>query len=262
MENAHEIRRLETKTDFEAVKEQALWAGLKPGMRVLDIGCGSGKTTHFLRRLTEKSGEVVGVDNSEERINYARDRYSSRNISFICKDVYSGLTELGSFDFIWVRFFLEYHKSKSPDLLASFSGLLNPGGIMCLIDLDHNSLSHYGLPGRMFRAINGCAGCLEEKADFDPYIGRKLYSFLYDLHYSEIDVRIGVHHLLFGKISGADEFNWITKVAVAAKDSGYPFEEYPGGFDEFFQECKQYLNDPRRFTYTPLISCRGRRPRE
>jgi len=262
MENADEIRRLEMKTGFSALKNQAVWAGLKPGMRVLDIGCGSGKTTRFLKTLSGEKGSVLGLDRSGERIEYAQKKYRNTGIQFVCKDVYNDLGDLGYFDFIWARFFLEYHKAKSADLVETFSRLLLPGGIMCLIDLDHNSLNHYGLPSRLFRAVNGCVRSLEERADFDPYIGRKLYSFLYDLHYRDINVHVGAHHLLFGEIHDTVEFNLITKVTVAGRDSGYSFEEYPGGYDEFYHECRKYLADPRRFTYSPLISCRGVKPSE
>ena len=53
MENNDEISRLELKTDSQSVIRQATWAGLKPGMKVADIGCGSGKTTSILRKMVE-----------------------------------------------------------------------------------------------------------------------------------------------------------------------------------------------------------------
>ncbi len=259
MENSDETRRLELKTGFEEVETQARWAGIRPGMRVADIGCGSGKTTAFLGRLVEPDGEVLGIDGSAERIAYADEQHRSEKVRFECRDIYSRLSDLGPFDFIWVRFFLEYHRARSFELVKSFSELLSAGGILCLVDLDHNSLNHYGLSARLERAIMGSAKSLEEQADWDPYIGRKLYSFLYDLGFEDIDVRVDAHHLIFGKVTSVDEFNWITKVAVAGRDSGYSFEEYEGGFEEFFQECRAFFSDPRRFTYTPVISCRGRK---
>ena len=41
-----EAIRLEVKTDPQALQRQALWCGVKPGMRVLDAGCGAGKQRH------------------------------------------------------------------------------------------------------------------------------------------------------------------------------------------------------------------------
>ena len=101
---------------------------------------------------------------------------------------------------------------------------------------------------------------LEQKADFDPYVGRKLYSYLFDLGYEEINVDFQPHHLIFGKLKEKDAYNWMKKAEVAARNSGYQFGEYDGGFDEFFEEFKHFFFSERRFTYTPVISCRGRNP--
>ena len=76
MENTEEIVRLELKTDPEAVRKQALWCGLKPGLRVLDVGCGTGKITSILHELIQPGGEILGVDYSEERIRYAKQHYA------------------------------------------------------------------------------------------------------------------------------------------------------------------------------------------
>jgi hypothetical protein len=101
---------------------------------------------------------------------------------------------------------------------------------------------------------------LETHHNFDPYAGRKLYSYLYDLQFEEIDMDLSAHHLIFGKLNKTDEFNWETKAKTAVKKSGYDFSHFPGGFDEFFDEFKAFFLNPRRFTYTPVISCRGRKP--
>ena len=257
MEHDEEIIRLELKTDKSSLERQARWAGIRPGMRVADIGCGPGKTTYFLNSLIQPNGTAVGIDASEGRIDYAQKQYAGNGIEFICKDVYGPLEDLGLFDFVWVRFFLEYHRSKSSEIVKNISNILKPGGILCLIDLDYNCLTHYGLSPKLEKTISGIMHTLEDKADFDPYCGRKLYSYLYDLGYEDIDVKLSAHHLIFGALGEIDSFNWFSKANVAAKKAGYNFEEYEGGFDEFYREFELFFNDPRRLTYTPVISCRG-----
>lgn len=260
MESDQEALRLDLKTERKALETQSLWAGLRPGMRVADIGCGSGKTTLFLQQLVRPSGRVVGVDASPLRIDHARKKYLGPGIEFLCRDFYEPLDDLGLFDFAWVRFVLEYHRAASFEIVRNVSRILKPGGILCLVDLDYNCLSHFGVSTRLEKAICGIMQALEREADFDPYVGRKLYSFLYDLGYGEIDVDLSAHHLIFGKLRGVDDFNWSKKVELAASRSGYRFEEYPGGYDEFLEECRMFFADPRRFTYTPIIACRGRKP--
>jgi len=260
MEHDEEAFRLELKTSIHVVERQALWAGLLPGMRVADIGCGPGKTTSVLRRLVAPQGAAVGIDLSQERINFARTNYAEEGLKFVCRDVLESLEDLGKFDFVWVRFFLEYFRTSAFKIVKNLTSILNSGGILCLVDLDHNCLNHYGMSQRLERTMHALLQKLEDDADFDPYVGRKLYSFLYDLGYGNINVDVSSHHLITGNLNDIDEVNWKKKVQVASKKSGYDFLEYAGGFEEFEEEFDSFFRDPRRFTYTPVICCRGKKP--
>jgi hypothetical protein len=181
-------------------------------------------------------------------------------LQFILRDIREDLSDLGTFDFVWIRFVLEYYRSNYFELVSHITDILEPGGTICLIDLDYNCLTHFGLPQRLETALHGIRKRLEDKADFDPYVGRKLYTVLYDLGYENIDVALEAHHLIFGELNEIDEFNWTKKAEEGGRKSGYSFEGYQGGYDEFFQEFKEAFNNPRRFTYTPVIICKGNRP--
>jgi len=85
MESEEESLRLDIKTDPGAVEEQARWAGVVPGMRVVDLGCGAGRTTHILHRLVQPGGEVVGIDHSQPRIDYAVEHYSENGIFYVLR---------------------------------------------------------------------------------------------------------------------------------------------------------------------------------
>jgi SAM-dependent methyltransferase len=261
MEGDQEALRLDVKTDANTVEKQALWAGIKPGMRVADIGCGSGKTTFHLNRLAQPKGQTIGVDFAGQRIEYAKTHYKDEGIEYFTADIRDSLDDLGRFDFIWVRFVLEYFLKESFDIAKNISRILNSGGILCLIDLDCNCLRHFGLPERLDRATAGLMKCLENNCNFDPYVGVKLYSFLYDLGFKDIDVDLSPHNLIFGELKENDKFNWVKKAEIAGRNSGYPFEEYDGDFDAFLEEFKIFYRDPRIFTYTPLIACRGVKPK-
>lgn len=260
MENAEEALRLDIKTDTSVVEKQALWAGIKVGMCVADIGCGSGKTTSILYKLVQPGGVAIGVDGSEKRIEYAKEHYGVKGIEFRCKDIPGILKDLGMFDFVWVRFLLEYYRSNSFDIVKNISEIVKPGGILCLVDLDHNCLSHFGLSPRLERTVFAIMKHLEEKVNFDPYMGRKLYSFLYDLDYQDIDIDVTAHHLIYGELKDTDAFNWMKKFEVVSRKINFHFEEYKGGYEEFLGEFNRFFADPRRFTYTPVIYCRGRKP--
>lgn len=260
MESDEETLRLDLKTDVKLIEKQARWAGIKPGMRVADLGCGSGKTTSVLHHLTQPGGSALGVDISKKRIDCARENYRGKGIDFTEGNILQPMDHLGTFDFIWVRFVLEYYLANSFDIVKNISKMLKPGGILCLIDLDNNCLNHHDLSERLKKTITATIDALQKKANFDPYVGKKLYSFLYDLNYRDIDVDIAAHHLIWGEMKESDAFNWLKKVEVAPRKINYPFDEYEGGYEEFLEECKKFITDPRRFTYSPIICCRGVKP--
>ncbi len=261
MEDQEEGLRLEIKTDPEALRKQAAWCGVVPGLRVLDVGCGPGKTSTILYDLVQPGGEVVGIDFSEQRISRARERYGSRSgLSFDVHDFTKPIEYKGHFDLIWVRFVLEYHLLQSRNIVRILTEGLRPGGLLCLIDLDCNCLNHYELPSGLEKILFKLMDKLQAEFDFDPYAGRKLYSHLYDLGYQDIQVDLTAHHLFYGEIGAQDVFNWIKKVEITTRKAGELFEDYPGGGEAFFQDFRTFFLDPRRFTYSPLILCKGRKP--
>jgi len=261
MENPEENLRLERKTREKSVRAQASWCGVKPGMRILDAGCGPGKTTALLHHLIQPGGSILGVDYSEKRIRYAKGKYGNDlGIDFQLHDLRDPLKDMGAFDLIWARFVLEYNRKESLDIVRHLTSALKPGGCVCLIDLDYNCLSHYKLPDKMEPIILKIASALERNFNFDPFIGRKLYSYLYDLGYNHIEVDIMPHHLFYGKIGENDIFNWQKKIEMAITTEKALINEYPGGTERFAEDFKRFFTDPRRFTYTPLIICKGTKP--
>lgn len=261
MESDAEEKRLDIKTDPEVLKVQARWCGIGPGARVLDIGCGPGKTTALLHDLVGPDGEAVGVDLSEKRINYARETYSNRpGIKFYIKDFSLPMNEIGSFDFIWIRFVLEYYRDGAVDIIRNVSANLKPGGWLCLLDLDYNGLNQWGMQAIMEEIIVKAMRRVQNTYNFDPFIGRKLYSYLYDEGFQDIKLNLMAHHLIYGELNERDEFNWMKKIEIGMEKAPDIFESYPGGSRKFLNDFMTFFRDPRRFTYTPLIICRGRKP--
>ena len=53
-------------------------AGIRPGMRVLDLGCGAGDVSFVAASLVGPDGSVVGVDSSPDALARARLRAAQR----------------------------------------------------------------------------------------------------------------------------------------------------------------------------------------
>jgi ubiquinone/menaquinone biosynthesis C-methylase UbiE len=258
MENDDEIQRLEIKTKTTVVEAFARQAGLGPGMRVVDAGCGPGLTTSVLASVVGTSGSATGFDLSEARIERAKERHGGDGIEFHVRDFLQPIEDLGNFDFVWSRFTLEYYKAQCFDIAANLSTIVREGGVLCLIDLDYNCLSHYGMSQRLENAFESAVKQLEIKANFDPYAGRKLYSHLYRLGYRDIQVDAGAHHLIYGDLLEADEYNWGKKLEVLARKLHIDLPGYSGP-QEFQEDFMEFFHDPSRFTYTPVIAAWGRK---
>ena len=56
-------------------------AGIRPGMRVLDLGCGVGDAAFVAADLVGPDGYVVGVDRSAEALARARIRAEQRGLA-------------------------------------------------------------------------------------------------------------------------------------------------------------------------------------
>ena len=261
MENEEEKDRLEMKTDPSVLRKQAEWCGVKPGQRLLDLGCGPGKTTAILYDLIQPGGSILGLDGSEERIAHAKSRYGNKpGMEFAVHDIRRPLNGFGTFDAVWVRFVLEYYREQSRDIVGNIAHSLNPGGSLYLLDLDHNCLSHHELPPPMAKIVPEIIRRLEDVYNFDAYAGRKLYAHLFDLGFEKIEVGVMAHHVIYGEIRDVDNYNWTRKIEVTASRLADLFDTYPGGYQRFLADFRNYFHDPRRFTYTPLIMAKGSRP--
>lgn len=137
--SAAETRRLQEQGQFYAPATRRLFAaaGLAPGMRVLDIGCGAGDVSLLAAELVGPAGAVVGVDKDGAILEAARARAASAglaNVSFVPGDL-ADLALDGRFDALVGRFVLMY----LPDPAATLRALrprLRPGAIVACLEFD------------------------------------------------------------------------------------------------------------------------------
>jgi SAM-dependent methyltransferase len=82
-------------------------AALRPGERVIDVGCGCGQSTLEISRRVGPRGAVVGIDVSAVMLERARQRAGvegARNASFLEADAQTHGFEADSFDLLYSRF--------------------------------------------------------------------------------------------------------------------------------------------------------------
>ena len=74
--------------------------GLKPGMHVLDAGCGSGEALNWLLSEVSPAGRVVGIDLAAAHVAAAR-RQAAPGIQIYQADLFDDLFDPASFDLVW-----------------------------------------------------------------------------------------------------------------------------------------------------------------
>ena len=174
--NDRELSRLERQGAAAQEVEREIWvkAGLRPGMRVLDLACGPGTISCALAEFVE-DGEVVGVDLSEQMIATARCRQEAtgvHNLQFHCGDVYSLDAALGQFDFVYSRFLFQH--LREPILaLDNICRVLKPGGTLCVLDVDDSWLTFVPRESS-FQEFTHLAVEGQKEKGGDRHIGRKL----------------------------------------------------------------------------------------
>ncbi len=166
-----------------------LRAGLKPGMRVADIGCGIGTISCWIAEQVGVDGTVTGVDVSADQVATARRRADAAgidNVTFTVASAYDTELEAEGFDLVFCRFVL-MHLQRPEEALQEMRGLLRPGGILVVEDGDftalfcHPPLAAFDRCMELYRVAGAQHG-----ADFE--IGRKLFALVRSVGFRAADV--------------------------------------------------------------------------
>ncbi|WKV87265.1 class I SAM-dependent methyltransferase [Pseudomonas sp. B21_DOA] len=110
-------------------------AGIGEGMRILDVGCGSGDVAFLLCDLVGRSGEIISVDHDADSIAIARQRITGHALTFLEGDLLELPDSIATFDAIVGRRVLMYQR----DAVATIRALakcLRPGGLMVFQEHD------------------------------------------------------------------------------------------------------------------------------
>ena len=107
-------------------------ARIRPGHRVLDLGCGTGNPTLLLARAVGQSGEVIGLDLAAEMLSVAREKAQQQritNISFHQKDISNLAYGVNQFDAVTSRFCLMF-LPEIPKAMAEIARVLKPNAFV------------------------------------------------------------------------------------------------------------------------------------
>lgn len=161
---------------YDSDTEHALFrAGLRPGMRVLDVGCGPGDVSIIAARLVGPTGTVLGVDAAGEMVEMARNRAAGRGLSWarFAQTAIGDIALDQPVDAVIGRLIL-MHLPDPAASLRRLAGLVRPGGLIAFCESDLDSVrSVPDVP--LFRAVTDGIGEAFRAMGLDTGFGMKLH---------------------------------------------------------------------------------------
>jgi ubiquinone/menaquinone biosynthesis C-methylase UbiE len=148
---------------------------LKPGMKVLDCGCGPGAISIGLAEAVGPNGRVTGVDFAESQIAVAKTR-TTPNLTFQVASIYELPFENNTFDLVFSHALFE-HLSDPVRGVNEIQRVLRPEGIGGLCSPDWDGFILSPTDEHMETAINRYR-MLQEKNGGDTRAGRQLGTWL------------------------------------------------------------------------------------
>ena len=186
------VRRLLTLHSIygPAGRRVLLQAGLRPGMKVADFGCGIGAATRMLGEIVGPFGSVTGVDANGAQLTQARNICRAAgltNTSFV--EANASLTGLprGSFDVVYCRFLL-LHLADPASCLREMHDVLKPGGLIVVEDGDLASATSE--PPTALDAFALLFSRLGATRGLDYSLARNLYHMVKNAGFSNPEIEI------------------------------------------------------------------------
>lgn len=140
------LERAASSEQMQRVRRAAT-AALAPasGQRLLDAGCGLGEVARDLAGMVGPAGSVVALDASATALRAARDRHDGSAVSYVQGDLAALDLPDGAFDGVRAERVLQ-HLSDPDRAVAELVRVTRPGGRICLVDTDWESLTADGIP--------------------------------------------------------------------------------------------------------------------
>lgn len=159
---------------------------LKPGMSLLDCGCGPGTITISFAELVAP-GQVIGTEIEESHVALARENALKQdipNVKFESADIYALPFDDASFDAVFISAVTGNLQEPIRGLREAFR-VLKPGGIIGIKEFDHGGDLIYPVEPAIVKYGELYARMRRENGH-DPEVGRKLGTLLTGAGFSEL----------------------------------------------------------------------------
>jgi ubiquinone/menaquinone biosynthesis C-methylase UbiE len=188
--NAAEVVRLESqaRSMSHLVAQEFQLLNLRPNLKVLDAGCGSGAITRMMAKAVYPE-TIVGMDIDPVFIEEARKMATSKaveNIRFELGNIDAMDYEDGAFDLTYSRFVLA-HVNDPVRSVSEMKRVTKKGGYVAASDIEDDIMTGYPeVP--MFWDLWKKNGMRAARLGVNRHIGRELYSIFNKAGLSSISV--------------------------------------------------------------------------
>lgn len=218
---------------------------LKPGMSVLDCGCGPGTITVGFAEFVAP-GEVVGTEIEDSHVALAREKAANRNVAnvrFETADLYALPFADASFDAVFISAVLGNLREPIRGVREAYR-VLKPGGVIGLKEFDHGgdmfyprdpSVEMYGELYLRLRRENG----------HDPEIGRKIGALLIEAGFGDLNLSAA-----YESFANPQEVGGFAQVSVGLIAEGWG-DAFVGRGWATRENIQEIIDGWRRFTGFP-----------
>lgn len=160
---------------------------LRPGLSVLDVGCGSGAITRSIAEKVSLGGRVLGIDPNEDLIEQARRQATNRpDLSFAQADVYT-FDSTERFDLVTCARTVQW-LARPEAALTNMKRFVRPGGYLCVLDFNHEKIAWRPDPPKAMRLFYNAFLQWRQDASFDNAIADHLKDLMLGVGFTTVRV--------------------------------------------------------------------------
>jgi ubiquinone/menaquinone biosynthesis C-methylase UbiE len=252
-----ECERLEAQARLARHSSHLKYLPLKPGLSILDAGCGSGSMTRQIA-AAESGATVVGVDLREPYLDFARRKAESENLAnatFEKGDVRALPFPDATFDIVWHKYLLQWVGDPQA-AMTEFARVTKPGGLIVSCSFDS------------FGIINEPPDpVIQPLAEYlfsqfaHPFIGRRMARMSQEAGLVDIEVAMEVDNVftVVGSIDAERRSNWEIQFK-AAREHVVKYLGSAAMADAFVDSFMRYQDREDTASYCTLFFVSGHKP--